>query len=92
MTAVLLFEAIDTALAILNAIVAWIAVLAFLATVVLYTLILTGAWIRRGVRRRPSWRRGRLRARRYARATHKRPSRRTATWRHAQPRSYEEAA
>jgi hypothetical protein len=52
MAAVLLVEAIDTASALLDAILLWIAVAAFVVTVAVYTLILTGAWAWRAVRRR----------------------------------------
>lgn len=50
-TALLLFEVIDTAAALLDAILAWIAVAAFAVTVGLYTAILTGAWAWRAARR-----------------------------------------
>jgi hypothetical protein len=51
-TALLLFEVIDTASVMADAILAWIVVAAFVATVVVYTLVLTGAWAWRAVRRR----------------------------------------
>jgi hypothetical protein len=50
-TALLLFEVIDTAAVMADAILAWIVVAAFVATVVVYTLVLTGAWAWRAVRR-----------------------------------------
>jgi hypothetical protein len=52
MAAVLLFEVIDTAEVMADAILAWIIAAAFVATVVVYTLILTGAWAWHAVRRR----------------------------------------
>jgi hypothetical protein len=45
-------EAIDTAYTIGAAILAWIAVLAAVATVVLFTGVLVGAWAWRAVRKR----------------------------------------
>lgn len=52
MAAVLLVEAIDTASVLLDAILLWILVAAFVVTVVVYTLVLTGAWAWRAARRR----------------------------------------
>jgi uncharacterized transporter YbjL len=51
MATVLLFEVIDTAAVMADAILAWIVAAAFVATVVVYTLILTGAWAWRAARR-----------------------------------------
>jgi hypothetical protein len=51
-TALLLFEVIDTALAIANAILAWIAVAAFAGTVVLFTTMLAVAHGWKAARRR----------------------------------------
>jgi hypothetical protein len=51
MAALLLFEALDAAAVMADAILAWIAVLAFAVTVGLYTAVLTGAWAWRAVRR-----------------------------------------
>ena len=51
MTALLLFEVIDTASVMADAILAWIIAAAFVVTVVVYTLVLTGAWAWRAVRR-----------------------------------------
>jgi hypothetical protein len=52
-TALLIVEVIDTASVMADAILAWIVAAAFVATVVVYTLVLTGAWawlaVRRGV-------------------------------------------
>jgi hypothetical protein len=56
-TALLLVDAVDTAGVLLDAILAWIVAIAFVATVVVYTTVLTGAWagrkawraVRRGV-------------------------------------------
>jgi hypothetical protein len=73
-------EAIDTAYTIGAAILAWIAVAAAAATVVLFAGVLTGAWAWRAVRRRatrPSWARGRLRARIHARTRLRCPQSRT---------------
>jgi len=50
--AALLIEAIDTLLAIADAILAWIAVAAFVVTVLLFTVVLTGASVWRAIRRR----------------------------------------
>jgi hypothetical protein len=69
-------EAIDTAYTIGAAILAWIAVLAAAATVVLFTGVLVGAWAWRAARKRltgPSWAYGRLRARILARRRLRRP-------------------
>jgi ABC-type transport system involved in Fe-S cluster assembly fused permease/ATPase subunit len=52
MTAVLLVEVIDTATVMADAILLWIVAAAFVVTVVVYTLVLTGAWAWRAVRRR----------------------------------------
>jgi hypothetical protein len=51
MAALLLFEALDAAAVMADAILAWIAVLAFAVTVGLYTAALTGAWAWRAVRK-----------------------------------------
>jgi hypothetical protein len=51
MAALLLFEALDAAAVMADAILAWIAVLAFAVTVGLYAAILTGAWAWRAVRK-----------------------------------------
>jgi ABC-type transport system involved in Fe-S cluster assembly fused permease/ATPase subunit len=51
-TALLLVEVIDTAEVMADAILAWIVAAAFVATVVVYTLVLTGAWAWRAARRR----------------------------------------
>ena len=51
MTALLLFEALDTAAVMADAILAWIVAAAVVATVGLYTAALTGAWAWRAVRR-----------------------------------------
>jgi hypothetical protein len=50
-TALLIFGAIDTASTILNAIAIWIVAAAFVATVAIYTVILTGAVTWRAIRR-----------------------------------------
>ncbi|MFG3170608.1 hypothetical protein [Streptomyces sp. NPDC048200] len=51
MTALLIFDAIDTASTILNAIAIWIVAAAFVATVAIYTVILTGVVTWRAVTR-----------------------------------------
>lgn len=51
MTALLFVDAIDTASTLLNAIAIWIVALAFVATVALYTVILTGVVTWRAVTR-----------------------------------------
>lgn len=51
MTALLLVEVIDTAEVMADAIAIWIIAIAFVATVVVYTLVLTGAWAWRAARR-----------------------------------------
>lgn len=51
MTALLFVDAIDTASAILDAIFLWIVAAAFVTTVAIYTLILTGAVTWRAIRR-----------------------------------------
>lgn len=51
MTALLLFEVIDTAAVMADAILAWIVAAAFVVTVGLYTAVLTGAWAWRAARR-----------------------------------------
>ena len=48
MSALLLVEVIDTAGVILDAILWWILVAGFVATVCVYTAVLTGAWAIRG--------------------------------------------
>lgn len=63
-------EAINTAVSVGWAIVAWLMAAAFVATVVLFTTMLAVAqgWkTARRMLRGPSWRRGRLRARIHAR-------------------------
>jgi hypothetical protein len=50
-SALLLVEVIDTAGTLLDAILWWILVAGFVATVVVYTAVLTGAWAWRAVRR-----------------------------------------
>jgi hypothetical protein len=50
-SALLLVEVIDTAGTLLDAILWWILVAGFVATVVVYTLVLTGAWAWRTARR-----------------------------------------
>ena len=89
MTAALLIEAIDTFFAILDAILAWIAVIAFVATVFLLTTVAAVAhgWtaVRRRITRR-SWARGPIRARIYTRTRRKRPNEPT------EAPAYEEAA
>jgi hypothetical protein len=52
MAALLLVEVIDTAAVMADAILLWIVAAAFVATVVVYTLVLTVAWAWRAVRRR----------------------------------------
>ena len=51
MTALLLFDAIDTVAVMADAILAWIVAAAVVATVVLYAAVLTGAWAWRAIRR-----------------------------------------
>lgn len=51
MTALLFVEVIDTAGVLLDAILWWIVIAAFVATVCIYTAVLTGAWAWRAVRR-----------------------------------------
>jgi hypothetical protein len=85
----LITEALDALFAIRDAILAWIAVGAAAVTIVLFTLVITGAWTWRAIRRaaiRPSWGRGRFRARTFARRRTKRPNEPT------EPRAYQEAA
>lgn len=82
-------EAIDTLITLGWALLAWITVFAFAATVVLLGGTAVGAWAVRGLWRhvvRPSWARGRLRARIYAARRTRAPQRRT------EPHSYREAA
>jgi hypothetical protein len=82
-------EAIDTAVSIGWAIVAWIMAAAFVATVVLFTTMLAVAqgWkTARRMLRGPSWARGRLRARIHARRHRTRHSEPTET------HTYREAA
>ena len=82
-------EAIDTAVSIGWAIVAWIFVLAFVATTVLFTTMLAVAQGWKAARRAlrgPSWARGRLRARILARKPRKRYSG------HTDAPDYQEAA
>ncbi|MFC9686838.1 hypothetical protein [Streptomyces sp. NPDC056948] len=65
-------EAIDTVLTLGWALLAWVAVLAAVGSIVILAAIATGAWTVRLVWRtvvRPSWARGRITARRIARAT-----------------------
>jgi hypothetical protein len=50
-TALLLFEAIDTVAVMADAILAWIAALALAATAGLYTVVLVAAWAWRAARR-----------------------------------------
>lgn len=86
---IVLIDAVDTATVIGNAIVAWIVAAALVATIVLLTGAALGTWACRTLWRavqRPSWARGRLRARIYAR---------TRPGRHSEPteaRDYQEAA
>jgi uncharacterized membrane protein len=82
-------EAIDTAVSIGWAIVAWIMAAAFVVTVVLFTTMLAVAQGWKAARRAlrgPSWRRGRLRARIHARTRARRHSEPT------EPHGYREAA
>lgn len=82
-------EAIDTLFVVCRAILAWIAVGAFVATVCLFTGIAVIAQGVKGARRMlagPSWRRGRFGARMFARARTRRHSERT------EPQAYREAA
>lgn len=89
MTAALFVEALDTLFTVCRALLAWIAVAAFVITVCLLTGIAVIAQGLKGARRAlagPSWARGRLRARMFAR-THVRASRGQQ-----EPRTYREAA
>ncbi|MFK0018236.1 hypothetical protein [Streptomyces sp. NPDC090798] len=82
-------EAIDTAVSIGWAIVAWIIAFAFVATVALFTTMLAVAqgWkTARRVLRGPSWARGRIRARIHAHRARRRHSEPTET------HTYREAA
>jgi hypothetical protein len=75
-------EAIDTAVSIGWAIVAWIMAAAFVVTVALFTTMLAVAQGWKAARRAlrgPSWRRGRLRARIHARTRARRHSEPTET-------------
>ena len=51
MTALLLFDAIDTVAVMADAILAWIVALALAATASLYTVVLAVAWAWRAIRR-----------------------------------------
>ena len=51
MTALLLFDAIDTVGALADAILAWIVALALAATASLYAVVLVAAWVWRAIRR-----------------------------------------
>lgn len=89
-------EAVDTLVTLGWALAAWIAVLAAVAAVVLLAGAALGAWAAGVVWRRvvrPSWARGRLRARIYTARRLRRPCGRTRPrWSHSQPLDYEEAA
>lgn len=77
----LIAEALDTLITLGWAVLAWIAVLATVGTIILAAAALTGAWAWRAAwraARAPSWARGRIRARLLARRT--------------RPHDYEEAA
>jgi hypothetical protein len=82
-------EAIDTLFIVCRAILAWIAVGAFVVTVCLFTGIAVIAQGVKGARRMlagPSWRRGRFGARMFARSRLRRSGGRT------EPQAYREAA
>jgi hypothetical protein len=82
-------EAIDTLFIVCRALLAWIAVGAFVVTVCLFTGIAVIAQGVKGVRRMsagPSWAYGRFGARMFARARLRRSSGRT------EPQAYREAA
>lgn len=82
-------EAIDTLFVVCRALLAWIAVGAFVVTVCLFTGIAVIAQGVKGVRRMlraPSWAHGRYSARKFTR-THTRPPHG-----HTEPRTYREAA
>lgn len=82
-------EAIDTVFIVCRALLAWIAVAAFVLTVCLFTGVAVIAQGVKGARRMlagPSWARGRLGARMFARARLGRSSG------HAEPQAYREAA
>jgi len=89
-------EAIDTLFVVCRAILAWIAVGAFVLTICLFTgiaVIAQGVKTTRRALRGPSWARSRFRARIFARTRTRRPNRRTRPrWVHNQPLDYEEAA
>lgn len=75
-------EAVDTAIRLGVALLAWIAVLAAAATIVLLAGLAVGAWAWQAVRkhpRSPSWARGSLRARILARYRTRRHSGHTET-------------
>ncbi|MGW3025836.1 hypothetical protein [Streptomyces sp. NPDC001221] len=85
----IIHDAATAWLAIIHAAAAWVQILAGLLAIVLCAASMLVAPAARAVRRRatrPSWARGRARARIIARRT------RTAPWVHTQPRDYEEAA
>lgn len=85
----LIAEALDTLFVVCRAILAWIAAGAFVLTGCLFTGIAVIAQGVKGARRvldGPSWARGRLRARMFARIHARRPNRRT------EPQAYREAA
>lgn len=85
----MIHEAIDAAITLGWALLAWIAVAAAVGTVVLLTGVALGTWAWRTARKRvsgPSWARGRFRARIRARSRLRRPQSRT------DDPDYEEAA
>lgn len=85
----MIHDAIDTAITLGWALIAWIAVAAAVGTVVLFTGLALGTWAWRTARKRvsgPLWARGRLRDRILARARHGRPQSRS------DDPDYEEAA
>lgn len=84
-------EAIDTAITLGWALLAWVAVLAAVASIILLAGTAAGLWAgqllwRRVVR--PAWARGPVRAWLFARSR----ARRRPPWVHSQPVDYEEAA
>lgn len=95
-------DAIDTLYTLGWAALAWIVIVGVFGTITVYAIATAAWWVVHAVwkaaRRRPggpSWRRGRLRARIFARARARRPQRRTRPrWAHSQPldHDYEECA
>ncbi|MFJ8995570.1 hypothetical protein ACIRQH_34845 [Streptomyces sp. NPDC102279] len=86
MTGLLIFDAIDTAGRILDAIFLWIVAAAFVATVAIYTVVLTGVVTWRAIRRGLT---GAWRAAHHRRTPEPHPA---PSWAHTEPPSYDEAA